>query len=201
MEEKKNGRLSLFWEMYYPIIIGLTAAGGFAVLDIDIKDDLSLVLNAIISFTSVIVGFLGVLLTLIFSLKDNPLVEFILGNEHYKNLVKHYFKFSIVVGFITILLTIIMFLKNTINNLTWYNLDMPFLLNILKILFVFCVVCFMLSSYRLISIIIKIAFIEQGKPDKKDFEENDREIQEKIKKMRDKLALPESEEKIKDNKK
>lgn len=198
MEEKKNGRLSLFWEMYYPIIFGLLSAAGYVILGIELKDDSSLILNAIISFTSVIIGFLGVILTLIFGLKDNPLVEFILGNKHYKSLVKYYFKFSIIFGFITILLTIIMFLKNTIRSLSWNNFDLFPLLYVLKTLFVFCVVCFMLSSYRLINIILKIAFMEQREPDEEKMDGNDEELQEKMKKMRERVALPEGDKKMND---
>lgn len=196
MEEKKNDRLSLFWEMYYPIIFGLLSAAGYIILGIELKDDSSLILNAIISFTSVIIGFLGVILTLIFGLKDNPLVKFILGNKHYKSLVKYYFKFSIIFGFITILLTIIMFLKNTIGSLSWNNFDLFPLLNVLKTLFVFCVVCFMLSSYRLINIILKIAFMEQQEPDEEKIKGNDEELQEKLQKMRERVALPEDDKKM-----
>ncbi len=193
MNNTKKLDISLLFEKYYPLFFGLIISIIYYGSDIKLIDDVGLILNAVISFSSVIVGFLGILLTLIFSLKDNPLVDFIFDDEHYKKLIKGYFEFAIKSGFITILLTIIMFLNKTICGIHCSILSIESVMKAIKAIFVFFAVCFPLSSYRVISTILKIAFRDEPLDQSEEEEENEEVTEYAIQEMNKRIALDEED--------
>lgn len=180
--------ISLVWEECYPYFFAILSSIMYGLFKFNIKDDIGTILNAIISFSSIILGFIGVLLALMFSLNDNPIVKYIFENSHYKKLMKRYFKVSITSGFISIALTVLMFLRITIMNIDISFVNMKLIIYILKIGWVFFAVYFPLSSYRLISIILKIAFI-QNQSDETINQDMDFDQEKDIKEMREELAF------------
>lgn len=195
-DDRNKKDRSLEFEKFYPYAFALLIAilGVLClILNVKIIDDIDTILNATISFVSIILGFLGALIALIFSLDNNPIVNYIFRNKHYKSLMKCYFKVSINSGFIAILITVIMFFRNTIRNIGFLNINFDLLIDIIKIVWIYYVVLFSLSSYRMINIILKISFtskedIEQGEDES---ELHVQQIEEDIEQMKKNIELAE----------
>jgi hypothetical protein len=197
LSNDKKIDLSLIFEKYYPYVFALIMSIISSVcllFKVKLVDDISSILNAIISFASIIIGFLGALLALIFSLNNNPIVKYIFDSKHYKKLMKQYFKISINSGFITILTTILLFFRNTIRSIVYLNLNFDFILGALKVSWVFFVVLFSLSSYRLIYIILKISFssVDDGEEQDENVPTVDIEQEKAIEEMRQELEIQET---------
>lgn len=183
------------WEKYYPYIIA-TIISLVAIIclvcDMKIKDDIDSILNAVISFASILIGFIGALFALIFSLNENPIVKYVLCNEHYSKLMKQYFKVSINSGFIAILFTVLLFFRNTIGSFNISGFDFLGIIFGIKIIWIYCVTFFSLSSYRLIYLVLKISFVSSGIDAEKERMES-RVDDEEINKMDEEIAIDDEE--------
>lgn len=151
---------SLFIEEIYPYVIAsITSIIAILVIvfDIDIIDNVDSILNAVISFTSILIGFIGALFALLFSLENNPIVKHIFKDTHYSKLIKKYFSSSISSGFLAIMFTLVLFFRATLYSIIDSTFSI-YILDIIKVIWVFINTLFALQSYRVIHIIIKIAF-------------------------------------------
>lgn len=157
----KKDDISLIIEKGYPSVISSFIVITYVLVNPKlIADDLDNILNAIISFTSILLGFIGVLITLIFSLTSLSIIGNIFKRESLRELMHLYFRRCIQSGFILIICTIVLFFRNTIGHIELLNfhiINFKFI-DIVKVMWVFLTPYFSLASYRIISIVLKAAF-------------------------------------------
>ncbi len=176
----KDDKRSWIVEKFYPFIISIliSIACGIVFRNIKIEDDVNSILSAILNFAAIIIGFLGVLISILFGSQINDIVVFVMDDERYKKMLKRYFFNAIRSGFMLILFTIIIFFRSTLDSVMLNVVkEMHF---ILKYGWLFFLVYFSLSSYRVISVVMKIAF-RNNPIIKEDDEEIDKEEYKKMK--------------------
>lgn len=143
----------LFFEKYYPLVSGLLIGLVIAVLlrklEIDHLIDAKFdnVLNGAITFSSIVVGFLGVLLSIIATIRDTDIMKHLYENVA-EDLLKSYFKGTVIAGFLVVVVSI-----------SLYFVKLSWLIIIWSFLFGF----FILSSYRIIDLLLKIIFKTNNK--------------------------------------
>ena len=169
--------LNLFCEKWYPFIISLMIVIIYLLFSPVLTfDNLDGILNAIISFTSILLGFIGVLIALIFSLLNLSIVGNIFKSDFHRELMHLYFRRCIQSGFVLIGFTVLLFFRNTITHYLCFKLfecDIS-VLYIVKVIWLFLTPYFSLTSYRIITIVLHAAFVpyEEEKPDKNDTKHN-----------------------------
>lgn len=135
-------------EKLYPFIFSLLSfIIGFIYLNlvhISYTSAFDNVLNAVITFSSILVGFIGVLLGLLFSISNSPIVSKMFEKSE-KYVLKNYFIDSIVSGILLVFFSIMLFLREYIN--TFINFQI-INLSIYKCLFIFwcALIVYVLSS-------------------------------------------------------
>jgi len=159
-KEKSQYKKWDFFEKYCPLMLSLVAALLYLAVDIEFKDNFSELLSASMSFASILIGFLGVLIALLFSLNNNAIRNYILGNSIYKKRMYQYFNIPVITGFMFVILSLALYLKQTIANLDFLHKVIEYVQEIFNIAWIFLFVYFITSSYRLIKIVLRIAFAE-----------------------------------------
>lgn len=144
--------------------------------------DLNNILNAIITFASIIVGFIGVLLGLVFSISNS---EIIIKMFQYteKDVLKHYFMTALISGVLLICVSVLLYLKNIFSSIIISSKITLF--SLLAVLWVAIIIYMLLSSWRIINIIMHIVFSSESDNNKVMHIEMDddelRHLQEKYK--------------------
>ncbi len=144
------------------------------------------ILNAVISFASILLGFMGALVTLIFSLLDTKIIQVVFKNDGYKFRLKKFFLESCQSGFLVLGLSIMLFaryelfgdIKTIMPNIGIYIVES------IKGVWIYLVSYFTICSYRITSLMIKIVFAAPEK--EKNEEENGEEEKRKIQDLRQK---------------
>lgn len=144
--------MSLWWEKYYPVIFGSFFSVIILVLGIDDRTKgMIAVINGVITYTSISIGFLGALLGIIISISNTAIMKH--TTEHWKkkgkNVLLRYFNESIVSGLIVVSLSILSFLEIDL------FLDFEFRYH-LFILWIFAFLFFFFSTFRIIKILLNI---------------------------------------------
>lgn len=158
----KNDNLKREFENWYPFIFGIIAVFFYLILFRKIQyNNFDSVLNAVISFASIFITFIGALVTLIFSLINREIVKIIFDNYQYKRRLKKYFIRSCQSGFILVGLSICLLVRDSIfkflsESLIHIIAQVSEL--IIKCFWVYIFIYFILSSYRIIALMIGIAF-------------------------------------------
>lgn len=157
MKRKNIERLYILIEHCYPALCGIAGCLVlFIIFDYAIISDLSNLLNSIINFTTLVIGFLGVLLALLFSLNENIFIKFIFEDEYYRKKLKIFFKAPIISGFALVLCSISMLFKISVK---WNTLSIiNYLFTNIKYIEVFLLIYFILSSYRIMNFVLKYVF-------------------------------------------
>ncbi len=160
MKRKKSGDVFAFLERIYPLFFSILICIIYNLCKYQIVGDIGDLLNAIISLTSIVLGFLGVILALLFSFVNNPLLDYIMKNEYYKKKMKFFFKAPIMSGFVLVVCSVIMLSKISV------RIDLfvffHYIMENIKYLEIFFLVYFMLSSYRIINFVLKCAFEQKS---------------------------------------
>lgn len=181
---KRDPIISIF-EQWYPFVIGVLITGIIFTLDI-FPDKIVInnyVLNAIVSLTSILLGFLGVFIALIFSIMNFQVVEIVFKEEHFRIRLRNFFMRACRSGFCLLFSTIMLYFDNSIYKFASIQiLNMKITLySIIKYLWCFLIIYFCLSTYQVISIVIKMAFTEKKKNDKEDAQNDYSELRDKHK--------------------
>ena len=158
MKREKQQDIYAVIEMYYPLIFGFLSVVVCYFCTYTKMSDIGDLLDEIINFASILLGFLGAMLALMFSFNKNPLIIYIMSSDFYKKRLKHYFKVSISSGFVLVVCSIVMLMQLSID----FNMApiIKFVSGNLYYLEVFLVVYFISSSYRIISFVLKCAFMQ-----------------------------------------
>jgi hypothetical protein len=112
-------------------------------------------LDGTVVFSSVIIGFLGVVLAILLSIRNDEIVKYIFNRKE-RTLLLEYFNHALISGFATIVITISLYFQNSIYRLQighFYIGNVPFYL------WVFIIVFFIVSAARIIMIIMDIVFL------------------------------------------
>ncbi|NNG67734.1 hypothetical protein [Caldanaerobacter subterraneus] len=148
------------YEKYWPLFLSLIIAFLFFVIipnKIKIPQNFDNFLTAAITFISIILGFLGVALTIILSIRNTELMEFIFQNTS-KERLKNYFKNPIISGFFDVIVTIGLYFFDIYKD---YTITTKLGITVGKcilILWIFLSMYFLFSSYRIIDIVMIIIF-------------------------------------------
>ena len=159
-KKKNQDRCWDIIEEYYPVALSLLVVLLYYFVDIDFKDDFSELLSASMSFASILIGFLGVLIALLFSLNNNVIRNYILEENTYKKRMYRYFNIPVITGFLFVILSLTLYLKQTIADIEPLQKIIKYVQEFLNIAWIFLFVFFIASSYRLIKIVLRIAFAE-----------------------------------------
>lgn len=180
MKKKKNIDWSLAIEKWYPFIFAMLLGIVYLLARFDIKDDVDAILSVVIEASSILIGFLSALLALLLGLNNNKIAEEVFGNRHYKNLMKNYFEISIGAGFILIALTGSLYIRRTIAEWSMFIVEM------IKFLWIVVTVFFFVSAYRVISVVMRIAFFDNQEDGKVEDMTDEEKIQyEELKKRKE----------------
>lgn len=149
-------------EQIYPIIIGIIfVIIGILLLhyfDLPIKSDndvLNKIIDSVINFTSIIVGFIGVLVGILFSIRSSKLVTLLFRYNSRKKL-KSYFKSAFICGMLLIFISIVMYARVEIA-LVFKDIC-SCISEALFIVWMFFIGNTMACCYRIINIMILILF-------------------------------------------
>ena len=138
-----------------------------------------------VTFSSILVGFVGVLLGLLASIKDTPVVAKLFKQKEI-GILKGYFSASIISGVMLVFFSIVLFLRDFIESLKLLGLLNFSVYNLLVAVWFSLIIYVILSTWRIINIMMHILFSNREDIDKVDsivMDKNKaRELQERFKK-------------------
>lgn len=152
-------------EKYYPICISIIIVIIYMVKTpnkILYPKNFENLLSALLTIQSVFIGFLGVTLTILLSLKDEKIVRYIYKYKS-KKLLSKYFKYPLMIGFMSLIWTISMFYLKEYDEYYFFNTTNINNGKIFLGVLLFIMVYFILLSFRVIDIIFNIVFVEENK--------------------------------------
>lgn len=161
-------------EITYPYIISMLVIIPFVIIDNNLyqSENINSALEAVITVTSLIIGFLGAILPIIMSMKnDSKLVKYVFEKDKDKLFLK-YIKHTLVIGIALIVIAMTVFFRDQYVG-SWYEKY-----NI--VVLVYFVTCFLLCTYRSLSNMLNLIFsndIEIRKNDTSFAEKSMREVE------------------------
>lgn len=151
----------LTWEEIYPAFFAIVSAALIHTFTkvTSISDEFIKILEGVITFSSIMVGFIAALLGILFSIRDTELINHLFEHCDNRKRCLIFFRNPIISGLLIVIVSCLLFLDEQIPNITLpiYNIS----ISSVKLLFtMWCVLCvyFVLSSYRIIDIIMLIIF-------------------------------------------
>ena len=155
MKNGKELKKKVYWffENYGPIICGIVA--GISVIWIKFSFDIAKssaekVLDATITFSSILVGFVGVLLGILFSIRHSETVSLLFESKN-KEVLKGYFKRTIISGLLLVFASLFSYVNSCI-------IDNVLAKKALYAVWGFLLMYTLTSTYRIIHIIMHILF-------------------------------------------
>jgi uncharacterized protein YacL len=136
------------WEMIYPALFSLIAGTVIFYSNLSLKriENLDLILNSTVTISSIVIAFLGTMVSILISLTNEKVMKRI-KDYGAQNTLTGYIAQSIITGLVLAVYSIILFMFLDYNGV-WSNL----LLAILAMLLCF----FVFSSYRIMRVTSKI---------------------------------------------
>lgn len=204
MKEKskdlKEKGISLM-ERFYPSFFSCVAVFLYLCIRPSFQDSFLELLSACLSFVSIILGFIGVLIALLFSLNSNMIKNYILNDEVLKRRIYRFFISPIYSGFVFILVSMLFYMKNTIYGVGLPDKIIAGMWFIAKLIWIYFLIYFITSSHRIVHIVLHISFYDEsnveldGQTERQFTSEN-----EKYKEMQERYSIA-SEEDTKQGKK
>lgn len=154
-------------EKCYPLLVSIVFTLIFIWITsgITIKDDISVAVNAVLVVVSILIGFVGVLVGLIFSQSDNDILSVVFDNENLLGLLKKYFMAVYRSGFLLLTISISILFADTIKEIVVTKFEMTniFIESYMIYIWIFFLVYFTLATYRLIKIVVELIFQKNTK--------------------------------------
>lgn len=144
--------IGLIWERLYPYIFAAAVTAISVKKRLNYIDDASMndAANAVLTVTSIIVGFIGAILPVILGMKnESAFVKYVFSMDREK-LFSKYIKEVLGIGLLLISVSIEIMFKDSFSG-TWLN-DHIFYI------WIFLTVAFLLGTYRSVSIMLRLAF-------------------------------------------
>jgi len=144
------------------------------------------ILNSIITFSSIVVGFVGVLLAVLFSIRNTKVIKLLFEKKE-KNILKRYFKHAIFGGFSLVGISAILYIGSYLDSAFKLPFNRITITELISSLWFALVIYVITSTYRIISIMMHIVFFEDQNKDEeldgvKMGENNKKELKEEFKK-------------------
>jgi len=176
-------------EKYYPIVLAIISFIMFFTLtyfvELNYGEPFENIVNAIITFSSIIVGFIGVLLGLMSSIRDKPIIIELFKRSDIK-VLRRYFNDSLSSGIILIFFSMFLFLEDYLSRNCYISSFDIF--DILVVIWVGLLTYTVLCTWRIFQIITNMLFsntelpdIHHHKIDEKDEKKLQRQFSEKNK--------------------
>jgi len=159
MKINDNTKEYLFWisEKYFPCFLGGVAF--ISVIIVTLKINISIssfekILDTTITLSSIIVGFVGVLLGLLFSIRNTEIVDLLFKRKS-KYVLKSYFRNNILSGILLVLVSLALYFNEFIGRI---NIVVKY---IVYGVWGFLLVYTIASAYRITDIIMFILFCDE----------------------------------------
>lgn len=148
-------------EKYFPLGVGLLAVAFLFYFNITPKiKGLEKVLDGVITFSSITIGFLGALLAIILSISKSEVIQHLYKHVDFNNgksLLFRYFQEAIIAGFVVVIFSIFMYVLKEKYPFPYGNL--------VFYLWGFTTTFLVMASYRIIKILMTALFLEMSTPD------------------------------------
>lgn len=147
-------RILGFLERFCPSIISIVFTS-LIVMNVELTNlppKFDNILNGVITFSSILIGFIGVLISILLTIKDSNLIRELFKKVQGK-ILKKYFKFSLISGFLVVLFSLILYFNN--RPIFIYKEKQ---IDISIILWTLFLSYFAMSSLRIIDIMMHIIF-------------------------------------------
>jgi hypothetical protein len=153
------------WDKVYPVIVSFFITGVFLSFGLDSKlEGFEKVLDGTITFASIVVGFLAALLAIILSISKSKVMKHLynyIDVNKGKKILFSFFQQSIASGFVVVILSIAMYLVIELKDQYAYH-------KVAFYLWLFLSIFFVVTTYRIINILMKALFIEAGTASEKN---------------------------------
>lgn len=183
-KEDRNNRIKLIMEKYCPLFFS-SIFTVFCIIQsstFTLRDDIMAAVNAVLVAASILIGFVGVLVGLIFTQSENEILREVFGDKNLLNLLKKYFMSVYKSGFLLLIACIGIFFQKSLYEIISIkilgeNLTIDV---VVKYFWIFILLYFALSTYRLIKIVVELIFHQPGiKEDKEDKNEDYSELEDR----------------------
>jgi hypothetical protein len=167
---KRELKVNYHWERGYPhfvaVIIVIIVYWVFKEKEIHGFENFTSALSSVLTITSLIIGFLGAVMPVIISMKnDSKIVKYIFEKDENQLFLK-YIKSTILIGLITSGLSIFMFFISELENIG--------IKNMITYIWIFLVSEFFLLTYRCLDKMVRIIFIKDKDDNEPNFNNNDK---------------------------
>lgn len=155
--------LGYYFERGYPYIISAIASWVFFYLEIDIRMDegYSELLNGLVNLESIIIGFIGAIMPVVLSVKnESKFVQYVFKRDK-KGLFGKYVSSTILVGLISTLTSLIMQVRESMSDEVSNNIYH---------FWIFTSILFLILTYRSMSHMINLIFT-QGNVEEQDIKQ------------------------------
>ncbi|HDK7140064.1 TPA: hypothetical protein PTV74_003944 [Clostridium botulinum] len=149
-------KFKYFIERLYPYLISIGIISLIISFNLDFLSDKNFnnVLDGVINLVSIIIGFMGAMMPIILSMKnESKFVKYVFEKDT-EELFKKYLKVTIKVGIINAGLTLLMYLKDSIVNI--------FMKYALYYAWMFSIILFLFLTMRSMSYMITLFFSKDG---------------------------------------
>lgn len=151
----------MYWvERFYPYICAGIITGALKILKFDpVKSsNINDIIDGIVTLDSIIIGFLGAIIPVILSMKnESKLVRYVFDRDT-DNLFRKYISSTICVGLIDVRISLATYTKDIIT----HDLGQKSL----SVLFLYCFILFLLCTYRSMTCMLKLLFSDDKKIEK-----------------------------------
>lgn len=140
-----------FWEKFFPYIIAIIPSIVLVIIDKNFIEDKNLndALNALIMVASLVIGFIGAILPVVMSMRNDSKVRYVFEHDTEKLFLK-YIKQTIITGIILILIAFSLYFREQYVDSIYYNYSFALLSYIL--------ISFLLCTYRSLKSILNLIF-------------------------------------------
>lgn len=153
----KKELIKYIWERTYPHLISLviTVSLYLASFNVMKSNGINDLVNGIVTLDSIIIGFIGAIIPVILSMKnESKLVKYVFDRDR-DGLFKKYISETIGYGLLDVCVSLMFYLKDIINN--------KYILKAMSIMFIYAFFLFVTSTYRSMSCMLKLIFSDDNK--------------------------------------
>ena len=144
--------INYIWEKYYPHIIALLASLGLKKIAFNPLESSGIynMIDGIVTLDSIIIGFIGAIIPVILSMKnESKFVKYIFEKDK-EGLFKRYILETIIYGLMDVGISLSVYLVDLI--------DSKFILDIISFLVCYVFILFVLATYRSMSFMLTVIF-------------------------------------------
>ena len=152
-------RLHYIWERTYPHVIALIMMLILIILGFHPtkSSKINELVDGIVTLDSIIIGFIGAIIPVILSMKnESKLVKYVFEKDE-EGLFKKYISETIAYGLTDVCVALSVYVKDVISS--------KYVLIFLEWLFIYVVILFILSTYRSMTCMLKLIFTDDRKID------------------------------------